>query len=240
MRHTPYKYAGYALVEAASRTCAMEGYQRAWRSAERRCICIVNKENVKAAVKVNFLDMLSILKTVLFVTAAMLLLNGFIIANALIPTSSMAPTIEPGDRVIGLRFLKNYQRGDIIVFDDPDTEGRYLIKRIIGMPGDRVSFLTEDNGACSVFVNGKKLEEPYLPEPMLLGTEFEDLSVTVPDGSYFCMGDNRNNSMDARYWEHKFITKDKIIAKAAFRYWPSSRAGLFKKPAYNIDSQSVS
>lgn len=200
----------------------------------------MNKEKVKAAVKENVKDMLSILKTVLFVTAAMLLLNGFIIANAIIPTSSMAPTIEPGDRVIGLRFLKDYQRGDIIVFDDPDTEGRYLIKRIVGMPGDRVSFLAEDDGTCSVSINGKKLEEPYLPEAMLLGAEFEDLSVTIPDGSYFCMGDNRNNSMDARYWDHKFITEDKIIAKAAFRYWPSSRIGLFKKPAYSIDSPGVS
>ena len=200
----------------------------------------MNKGNVKAAVKENVLDMLSILKTVLLVTATMLLLNGFVIANAIIPTSSMSPTIEPGDRVIGLRFLKDYQRGDIIVFDDPDREGRYLIKRIVGMPGDRVSFLAEDDGTCSVSVNGKKLEEPYLPEAMLLGAEFEDLSVTVPEGSYFCMGDNRNNSMDARYWEHKFITEDKIVAKAAFRYWPYSRIGLFKRPAYSIDSSSAS
>lgn len=200
----------------------------------------MNKGNVKAAVKENVLDMLSILKTVLLVTATMLLLNGFVIANAIIPTSSMSPTIEPGDRVIGLRFLKDYQRGDIIVFDDPEMEGRYLIKRIVGMPGDRVSFLAEDDGTCSVSVNGKKLEEPYLPEAMLLGAEFEDLSVTVPEGSYFCMGDNRNNSMDARYWEHKFITEDKIVAKAAFRYWPYSRIGLFKRPAYSIDSSSAS
>ncbi len=200
----------------------------------------MNKGNVKAAVKENVLDMLSILKTVLLVTATMLLLNGFVIANAIIPTSSMSPTIEPGDRVIGLRFLKDYQRGDIIVFDDPDMEGRYLIKRIVGMPGDRVSFLAEDDGTCSVSVNGNKLEEPYLPEAMLLGAEFEDLSVTVPEGSYFCMGDNRNNSMDARYWEHKFITEDKIVAKAAFRYWPYSRIGLFKRPAYSIDSSSAS
>ena len=200
----------------------------------------MNKGNVKAAVKENVLDMLSILKTVLLVTATMLLLNGFVIANAIIPTSSMSPTIEPGDRVIGLRFLKDYQRGDIIVFDDPDMEGRYLIKRIVGMPGDRVSFLAEDDGTCSVSVNGKKLEEPYLPEAMLLGAEFEDLSVTVPEGSYFCMGDNRNNSMDARYWDHKFITEDKIVAKAAFRYWPYSRIGLFKRPAYSIDSSSAS
>ena len=69
-------------------------------------------------------DMLQILKTVLFVTAAMMLLNGFMIANAVIPTSSMSPAIKPGDRVIGLRFLRDYKRGDIVVFDDPEVEGR--------------------------------------------------------------------------------------------------------------------
>ena len=83
----------------------------------------------KAAMRLkeNIRDMLSLLKTVLCVAAAMFLLNGFVIANAIIPTSSMSPAIEPGDRVIGLRFLRNYRRGDIVVFDDPDVEGRYLI-----------------------------------------------------------------------------------------------------------------
>ena len=97
----------------------------------------------KAAMRLkeNIRDMLSLLKTVLCVAAAMFLLNGFVIANAIIPTSSMSPAIEPGDRVIGLRFLRNYRRGDIVVFDDPDVEGRYLIKRIIGIPGDHIAFL---------------------------------------------------------------------------------------------------
>lgn len=186
-------------------------------------------------IRENIRDMLSILKTVLLVTAVMLILNSLVIVNAVIPTSSMSPTIEPKDRIIGLRFLRDYQRGDIVVFDDPETEGRYLIKRIIGMPGDRISFLLEEDGSCSVSVNGKKLDEPYLPEEMLPEAEFEHLSVTVPADSYFCLGDNRNNSKDARYWEHKFIGEDEIIAKAAVRYWPVSKAGLFTRPDYAAD-----
>lgn len=185
-------------------------------------------------------DALSILKTVLFVTAAMLLLNGFVIANAVIPTSSMAPAIEPDDRVIGLRFLHDYQRGDIVVFDDPDVEGRYLIKRIVGMPGDKVAFLPEEGGTCSVSINGMKLEEPYLAEPMNLNPEFASLTIEIPADSYFCLGDNRNNSHDARYWEHKLITKDDIIAKAVFRYWPAGRAGKFVRPKYPTDDHGAS
>ena len=215
-------------------------YQHAWvdaKSVERRCVD-VDKEKINKIIKENIRDMLSILKTVVFVTAVMLLLNGFAIANAVIPTSSMLPTIEPGDRVIGLRFLRDYQRGDIIVFDDPDMEGRYLIKRIVGVPGDRVSFTPEEGGTCSVSLNGEKLEETYLAEAMLLDPEFENLVLTIPEGFYFCLGDNRNNSQDARYWEHKLIAKDEVVAKAVFRYWPFSRAGLFRRPDYKFDGEN--
>lgn len=185
-------------------------------------------------------DMLSIIKTVLCVAAVMFLLNGFVIANAVIPTSSMSPTIEPGDRVIGIRFLRDYQRGDIIVFDDPDVEGRYLIKRIIGMPGDHVSFLDWGDGTCSVSVNGEKLEEPYLTEPMLLDPAFAGLSLDIPEDCYFCLGDNRNNSFDARYWKQKLIAADEIIAKAVFRYWPAGRGGTFTRPGYTNQGSDAS
>lgn len=192
----------------------------------------MDKEKIKETIKENIRDIVSILKTVLIVTTAMLLINGFVVANAVIPTGSMSPTIEPGDRVIGLRFLRNYQRGDIVVFDDPDTEGRYLIKRIIGVPGDQVSFTPAGDGACSVCVNGKVLKEPYLAGPMLEDPAFGELILVIPEGSYFCLGDNRNNSYDARYWEHKLVAEDEIVAKAVFRYWPFASAGLFKSPNY--------
>lgn len=192
----------------------------------------MDREIVRDAVIGCFRDILSILRTVAAVSAAMFFLNGCVIANAVVPTSSMAPEIEPGDRVIGLRFMKDYERGDIIVFDDPDTPGRYLIKRIIGMPGDEVSFACRDDGTCSVCINGRELDEPYLPEAMLQDGEFDRLTLTVPGDSYFCLGDNRNNSLDARYWEHKFISEGSVVAKAAVRYWPIGRAGAFRRPDY--------
>ena len=199
----------------------------------------MDRKKTRETIQNNFRDMLSILKTVLIVSVVMLFLNGFVVANAVVPTSSMAPEIEPGDRVVGLRFLRNYQRGDIIVFDDPDSPGRYLIKRIIGVPGDRISFMPEENGTCSVCINGKRLDEPYLPEAMLRNAEFDGMILTVPEGSYFCLGDNRNNSLDARYWEHKFISKDEVVARAVVRYWPFNRAGIFDRPEYAIDTAGV-
>ena len=68
-----------------------------------------------------------------------------------------------------------------------------------------------------VYVNGEKLTEEYLHEPMLYTG---DMRFTVPEGSYFLLGDNRNQSLDARYWNNHYIEKSKIIAKVYFRYFP--------------------
>lgn len=99
-----------------------------------------NIEEKENGFKNGIADTLSLLKTVVITFLLMLLLTNCIIANAVVPTGSMENTIEPGDRIIGMRFLKNYERGDIVIFPDPDGSGHYLIKRIIGMPGDRLSF----------------------------------------------------------------------------------------------------
>ena len=115
----------------------------------------------------------------------------------------------------------------------------YYVKRIIGMPGDTVEI--KAGGSCGpseivseareaiadgetrelvtadVYVNGEKIEEDYLREPMLYTG---DMTFTVPEGTYFFMGDNRNGSLDARYWHNHYIPQDKLIAKVLFRYWP--------------------
>ena len=118
-------------------------------------------------------------------------LMNYVLINAYIPSGSMENTIMTGDRVIGLRFIRHYNRGDIVIFPDPDGGGYYLIKRIIGLPGDTV---TIQGGTVSI--NGTPLEEPYLKETMRKDERF---SITVPDSGYFMMGDNRNDSFDARY-----------------------------------------
>ena len=136
-------------------------------------------------------------------------LMNYVLINAYIPSGSMENTIMTGDRVIGLRFIRHYNRGDIVIFPDPDGGGYYLIKRIIGLPGDTV---TIQGGTVSI--NGTPLEEPYLKETM---RKDESFSITVPDSGYFMMGDNRNDSFDARYWENKIVYEENITGKAVLR-----------------------
>ena len=114
----------------------------------------------------------------------------------------------------------------------------YYLKRTIGVPGDVIEIKAEgsvkaselqelpgvDGGSdaelvtAAVYVNGEKLDEPYLREPMLYTG---DMKFEVPENCYFFLGDNRNYSMDARYWENSYISKDKVIAKVLFRYFPN-------------------
>ena len=144
-----------------------------------------------------------------------LFINNFIIVNATVPTSSMEKTIMTDDRVIGLRLAyKNNdpERGDIIIFKNPDNEDILYIKRVIGMPGETVEI--HDGG---VYIDGTLLDEPYLATV----TEGEFGPYEVPEDHYFMMGDNRNNSADSRYWKNTYLAREKIVGKAVMRYWPS-------------------
>lgn len=155
---------------------------------------------------------------VLFVGAfAAFLINTFVITNALVPSASMETTIMTGDRLIGNKLgyaFSEPQRGDIIIFKFPDDERMYFIKRIIAVGGDSIDIINNQ-----VYINHSSypIYEPYLKEPMVS----EDMHFEVPEGAYFCMGDNRNNSNDSRFWTHHFVYRDKIIAKAVFRFAPS-------------------
>ena len=155
---------------------------------------------------------------VIIVAAAFLvamLLNSFVILNAHVPSSSMASTINAGDRLIGLRLAYTWsepERGDIIIFLFPDDETQLYVKRIIGIPGDTVMIVDG-----TLYLNGEACEETYIREPMV-GTygPYE-----VPEGSYFVLGDNRNISEDARYWDNTYVTEEQILAKVWCRYSPS-------------------
>ena len=148
-------------------------------------------------------------------------LTTYIIANAVVPSGSMEPTIMTGSRLIGNRLSyrnKEPERGDIIIFRYPDDERVYFIKRIIGLPGEKVEIIPNDNGDGYgyVRVNGTRINEPYLTEKMIV-TRY--MAFDVPDGCYFFMGDNRNNSNDGRYWKTHYVTRKQLIAKALFQYW---------------------
>ena len=128
-----------------------------------------------------------------------------------VPSTSMEPTIEPKSFIINWRFpflvgdpIPNH--GDIVVFRPGGQDRRLLVKRVIGLPGDQISF---EGGY--VFRNGEKLDEPYLQTEGVTYANTERFS--VPDGCIFVMGDNRLHSRDSRYMENPFIPVKNILAK---------------------------
>lgn len=166
----------------------------------------------------------SILYTVVFTVALVFLLKTYVVINATVPTGSMENTILPGDNIMGLRIaylFEEPERGDVIFFYFPDDESQKYVKRIVGMPGEKVT-ITD----AKIYINDSEvpLEEPYLKEEWIAGIgpyEFE-----VPEGCCFVLGDNRNASADARYWQNPYVAKEKIIGKAIFTYYPFDRWGI--------------
>lgn len=189
--------------------------------------------------------------------AAVLVTGLFIITFILqafeIPSSSMEDTLLIGDHVFVNREqfapktswmpilpYRDIKRGDIVVFLSPAEPGLYVVKRIIGVPGDRIHLI---DGA--VYRNGEKLNEPYVmhkgpiaydpyrdnfpavppsetynvsPEwQLLMRTHIEGQDIVIPKDSYFGMGDNRDVSLDSRYWG--FIPKENVIGRPMFIYW---------------------
>lgn len=150
-----------------------------------------------------------------------LLVQRFVFFHVLVPTGSMIPTINEGDRMLVMREYRpqSLETGDIVVFKVwPDGEEMLYVKRLIGRPGDTV---TIENGVVSV--NGQELQEDYVKRPDRYSGEFK-----VPEGKYFFMGDNRRDSKDSRYEEVGFIDEADILAKAGLRFWPLGNMGFIK------------
>ena len=136
--------------------------------------------------------------------------------------SSMIQTLHHNDRVILWELFYSPKAGDIVVISRGNEEP--IIKRVIGVPGDTISFDAESQ---QVSVNGKVLDEPYVYiDEYALGAVYTDGSVTVPDGAYFVMGDHRNNSMDSRDSRVGLIDEKDIMGKAVLRLWPWEDFGL--------------
>lgn len=199
-----------------------------------------------------------LVEVVVFVLAFLILIKSFLGELRLIPSESMLPGLQVNDRLVierVSRWFRPYERGDVLVFYPPMTQlnrdpwSVFLrltgfsgliykkeenidvayIKRLIGVPGDEVDV----RPGAGVYVNGKKLDEPYINEIAATCTIVreqpqQDLQPTcgpvkVPPGKYYLMGDNRNLSLDSRYWG--FADRERVIGRAVFRIWPLDRLG---------------
>ncbi|CCH49999.1 signal peptidase I [Pseudodesulfovibrio piezophilus] len=163
-------------------------------------------------------------------------IRAFVVQAFKIPSGSMLETLQIGDHLLVSKFAYDVrlpsdiwldttdgkvlyktsdpERGDIIVFKFPQDESKDYIKRIIGLPGETVEVRNK-----VVYINGQPLDEPYV-----LHTDAKNLPVrdnfgpvTVPEGRYFMMGDNREGSFDSRWWGT--VKREKIVGKALIIYW---------------------
>ena len=171
-------------------------------------------------------ELISWIYTIGITIVAIVLLKNYVIINASVPTGSMENTIMPGDNLFGYRLAyltEAPERGDVIFFYFPDDESQKYVKRIIGLPGERVYIFDG-----KIFINGESvpLEEDYLKEEWTVGTG--PYMFEVPEDSYLVLGDNRNTSQDARYWVNSYVAKEKIIGKALFTYFPINRWGVIE------------
>lgn len=165
-----------------------------------------------------------LIETVLLVLLAFALAQGiktFLVQPFVIPTGSMIPTIEIGDRVLAdklvFRFFRDPQRGDIVVFDDPNGQHPQLIKRVIAIEGETV-----DIRDGMVYVNDQPLDEPYThSNPTDPGSV--SVPLIVPEGHVWLMGDNRPESGDSRFFDARPI--DTVRGRAFWTYWPIGRFG---------------
>lgn len=144
-----------------------------------------------------------------------MVLRTFVIEGREIPSGSMLPTLQIGDRVMVNKFIyyfKELQRGDVVILDPPEVlnSDKYYIKRVIGLPGETVEMKEG-----KVFINDRPLSEPYLPEEL----NYTFGPVEVPADSLLVLGDNRNNSYDSHLW-NAWLTRDRIKGKAFVIYWP--------------------
>ena len=166
------------------------------------------------------LSIWEVVEVIIVAAASIFVIYRFIAQPFLVQGASMEPNFSDGNYLIvdevTYRF-KEPLRGEVIVFRNPTNESEFYIKRIIGLPGER-AVIKED----SVFINGKQLEEIYLPNDIKFNN---NIDTALKSDEYFVMGDNRLHSFDSRSWGP--LKRDKIIGAVRVRFWPPTKLELF-------------
>ncbi len=163
-----------------------------------------------------------------------LLLRWQVVEPRWIPSGSMIPTLQIQDRIliekitprINKKLNKNLNLNTIVIFKPPKilteagySDGSALIKRVVGLPGDKIEIL---NG--KLYRNEKEINEPWIKEPI----KYELESIIVPQSSLWVLGDNRNNSLDSHIWGA--LPEKNLIGTALARYWPLKKIGPIRFP----------
>jgi signal peptidase I len=146
----------------------------------------------------------------------------FVIQPVKVEGTSMQPRLADQERIFVNRFIyrfKNIHRGDVVVFWYPRDPSKSFIKRVLGLPGDKVEIRLG-----TIYINSVRLDEPYLSPAFKGYSSFPP--VVVPPGRYFVLGDHRDSSNDSRSWG--FVDRNLIYGKAIFCYWPFSHFGLLE------------
>jgi len=174
-------------------------------------------------------EIFSWLKAIVFAVVFVLICQKLIFSPTIVMGESMSPTFEDGNRIIVSK-VSDIERFDMVVFDAPDSNEKY-IKRVIGLPGDQIEMKDDE-----LLINGVVVPEPYLAEKkkaLLVNKLTGDFSLEeltgqqqVPPGYLFVMGDNRLFSKDSRYFG--FVSDDAMFGKVIFRYYPFKEIGLLK------------
>lgn len=174
---------------------------------------------------------MDILEVIVFAVGIFFFVYLLIMRPHKIKGASMSPNYPDGEYLLTEKvtyYLRDPQRGDVVVFTPPTSEVDEFIKRVIALPGERI-MIKEGR----IYINDKLLKEPYIANTMKTnaGTFLsEGQTFTVPTDLYFVMGDNRPNSSDSRYWGP--ITKPKMSGRAWVIYFPFSKMGVFPKEDY--------
>jgi len=169
-------------------------------------------------------------RTIVLSVAAVLLVRTFVAQPFLVSGASMSPTFQDGDYLLvdELSYqVRQPARGEVVVFRYPGDHRFHYIKRIIGLPGERV--ISRDGELSVLDTDGKKvLTEKYLTEQTIKDTgEFD---VTLSADQYFVMGDNRGFSYDSRSWGP--LVAEEMTGLVRFRLWPIQTAEVFAAPQY--------